>query len=181
MTASVSVLEQARAALASDDVLSLSRLAAAANFASVAAERDINGRTLLHQAVASGSTDSALFLLDNRLADANVADGQGETPLMRAAWLGNAPVISALAEAGARLDTQALSGGTALHHAYAGSTAAQPVVDQLVALGANPSALDRSGQSPSDWASQAVSREAGQDLLTRAAKPPKRDTLRLSR
>lgn len=130
-----------------------------------AQERDQNGRSLLHVAVASGAVDSALWLLDTGLADPNAADNQGETPLMRAAWLGQGEVVKALLKAGASLEARANTGGTALHHAYDGGTPAQAVVEQLLAAGANASALDNSGREPSAWAAAAQAREAAAKLL----------------
>lgn len=132
---------------------------------STVAERDQNGRSLLHNAIAAGAVDSSLWLLDTRLSDANAADSQGETPLMRAAWLGQTEVIAALLKAGASLEARAHTGGTALHYAYAGGSVAQAAVDQLLAAGANTVAVDSSGREPSAWGAAAQAREEAAKLL----------------
>lgn len=148
-----------------------------------AQERDQNGRSLLHVAVASGAVDSALWLLDTGLANPNAADNQGETPLMRAAWLGQSEVVGALLKAGASLEARANTGGTALHYAHDGGTVAQGVVEQLLAAGANATAVDNSGREPSAWSAAAQARDEAAKLLVdgHVGGPPARSRLSLRR
>lgn len=165
--------------LQADDVLGL---AAERNAVAAArADRDINGRSLLHAATASGATDCALWLIDNRLADVEAQDVSGETALMRAAFTGNVPVLETLLKHGANVMAVSLVGGTALHHAYAGGQQAAPVVEPLLAAGSDPLHQDHSGRTPQDWSVQGQAMDAGAALLTRepAATPPR--TLRLKR
>lgn len=164
-----------RTAIENDDVIALNQ--ARADLTNAGDERDVNGRNLLQTAIHSGATDAALWLIDNNLGgDINAADVMGETPLMRAAWLGNAEVAGALIAAGSDLNAQARSGGTALHHAHAGGTQAAGMVELLTQAGADASVTDTQGQLASAWEAQAVIRENGAKLL--AAAPAKRLSLR---
>ena len=144
--------------------------------------RDENGRTLLHVAVAAGAVDSALWLADNRIANVNQADNQGETPLMRAASLGQVDVIETLVRQGADIHAKARTGGTALHYAYDGGKAGAASIDVLVKAGADTKALDKDGRLPEAWSGPAAAREAASELLNDGAvgKPAPR-TLRLKR
>lgn len=155
----------------SDNVLALSRVKLDQN------QRDANGRTPLHQAVAANATDSALWLLDTGKAPVNVADSHGETPLMRAAWLGNTTVVGALIERGADLAAFSRVGGTALHFAHAASSPSEAVIKQLQEAGANPEALDSAGKRPDDWIAYGQAIKEGASL----GKPARGKTLRLKR
>ena len=139
---------------------------------------DINGRTLLHQAVAANATDVALWMLDNDKPDVNRQDNQGEAPLMRAAWLGNTAVVRELLAAGADPRQTARTGGTALHHVHAGGKNVEPIREALLAAGADPKALDKSGQLPESWASQAEALAQGQAMLNRMAGDRRKLSLR---
>lgn len=148
----------------SDDVRALAALRA--DVQAQGADRDANGRSLLHVAVAAGAVDTALWLIDSRAIAVDQADNQGETPLMRAAWLGQVAVVGALLEKGASLSATSHAGGTALHYAYEGGTAGAPSVQVLLDAGADPQAVDRSGRVPSSWASSAEAREEAAKMLT---------------
>lgn len=157
--------------LTSDNVLALSRLNLNQD------QRDGNGRTPLHQAVAANATDSALWMLDTGQAPVNAADLQGETPLMRAAWLGNSTLVGALLERGADLAAFSRTGGTALHFAHAASSPSKAVIEQLLEAGANPEALDSDGKRPDDWAAYGQAIKEGASL----GKPARGRILRLKR
>lgn len=157
--------------LQSDDVLALSAMELDQN------QRDANGRTPLHQAVAANATDSALWLLDTGKAPINQADLHGETPLMRAAWTGNAALVEALIERGADLAAFSRNGGTALHFAYASPSPSQAVIAHLVDAGANPQALDSDGKQPEDWSAYGQAIKEGASF----GKPARSRTLRLRR
>lgn len=135
------------------------------SFQAHAASADINGRTLLHLAAHNQSGDALQWLLDNQIGKIDAPDNHGETPLMRAAWLGYKEAVAILLASGARLDTVSAVGGTPLHFAYAGGTPALSVVGDLLAAGANKEALDRNGNPPGQWAIQAEIRERGAALL----------------
>lgn len=153
-----SVIEQAKVHISNDDVIGLSKIVASLKGDS----RDENGRTLLHNAVASNATDAALYLLDNKVGGENTADKQDETPLMRAAWLGNEVLVAELIRAGADVNAKSrFTGGTALHNAYAGSTKPDAVVAVLVKAGADKTAVDNDGKAPEEWSTQAHAHETG--------------------
>jgi ankyrin repeat protein len=155
-----------------DDVQGLFKSREALN--SAAKETDINGRSLLHLAVHAGAADAALWLLDNKFGDANAVDNQGETPLMRASWLGEKAIVKGLIEAGADLGKVSMTGGSALHHAYAGGEQARGVADILIAAGANTQAADKEGRLPTDWSAQAQVREAGAKVLSEMTEPQRK-------
>ncbi len=116
---------------------------------------DVNGRSLLFLAAASGATDAGLYLLDSVKLDVNAADVMGETPLMRAATQGNLVLLEGLLKAGASVDQKAIvTGGTALHAAYAGGKKAKAAVDALLAAGADPTIQDKRERVPADWAAE---------------------------
>lgn len=148
-----------------DNVLELARQVQAVH--KNANEVDINGRGLLHAAVHHQAGDALQWLLDQKKIQVDQADNQGETALMRAAWLGYTPAVAMLLEAGASLEAVSLTGGTPLHFAYAGGTKAAATVEALVKAGASPEAADKAGNLPSSWSAQAVAREQGEQLLAR--------------
>jgi cytohesin len=89
----------------------------------------------LHKAVRLGNPDQVKKLLDSG-ADANARDGIGSTPLIDAAWSGNAEITRVLLQHGA--DVNAIhreAGSTALE--YAVLTGRTTVVRLLLAAGAD--------------------------------------------
>ena len=96
----------------------------------------------------------------------NAADGEGLTPLMRAAARGDAAEVTALLAKRADVNFQAEATRlTALMcAAYFGHT---EVVKALLARGATPDLKDASGASAADWAG-AGSRDAAGDVLAKA-------------
>lgn len=129
---------------------------------------DINGRSAVHQAAAENATDCALWMLDQG-APVDIQDVQGETALMRAAWLGNNEMVRALVQAGADLNCRAATGGTALSYAHAGK-ASDALIDFMVASGAQP-LRDRQGRLPEEWRSQREAQAAAEQFQSR---PPRR-------
>jgi uncharacterized protein len=107
-----------------------------------------DGWTALHLAAFSGQTVAARLLLDAG-ADANAisTNAMASAPLHTAAsGAAAAAVISLLLERGASARTRAAGGVTPLHNAAARGS--MPVVDLLLAHGADPAALMDTGQSP---------------------------------
>lgn len=80
-------------------------------------------------------------------------DGDGLTPLMRAAARGDAAQVTALLAGGAEVDAAhaELRLTPLMFAAYGGHDG---VVQQLLAKGAKPNLKDAAGASASDWASQ---------------------------
>ena len=76
-------------------------------------------------------------------ADPNAQDGDGKTPLHRAAhWNENSAVIAALLKAGADPNARSGSGWTPLHE-VAGWNESPAVITTLLEAGANPDARMR--------------------------------------
>lgn len=155
--------EQIHEMVSQDNVLGLAQFNS--DVASHRKSVDQNGRGLLHAAVHAKAGDALQWLLDHDKSDVDLADNQGETPLMRAAWLGYQPGVNMLLEAGADLNATSLAGGTPLHFAYAGGKVATATVQTLLDAGADPEACDQAGNPAADWKRQADQREAGQALL----------------
>ena len=82
------------------------------------------------------TADSAVqsWLLGNGFADINTAGKHGNTPLMHAAWKGEALMVDALLDAGARVDPVNNDGNTALWLACVSNDAA--IVKRIAAAGA---------------------------------------------
>ena len=150
-------------AIASDNVLSLScHLSAIVAACDVV---DVNERGWIHEAVHSGADDSLQWLIDQHIGSVNHGDSQRETPLMRAAWLGNLIAVSMLLEAGADVKAVALTGATALHYAYENNKTPEKVAAALLAAGADPAATTGNGQTPMQWYERAKQQAERQELL----------------
>lgn len=99
----------------------------------------------LHMAVRLGDLNAVNKLL-NSGADANARDGMGSTPLIDAAWSGNAEIARALLQHGADINaTHREAGSTALE--YAVLTGRTAVVKLLLAAGADTTRRYRYGQT----------------------------------
>jgi len=145
-----------------DDVIGLSRYADSDALKGV----DINGRSLLFLAAASNATDAGLYLIDTAKLDVNALDNSGESPLMRAAFQGNVALVQGLLAAGAKLDhASPVTGGTALHSAYAGGQKAAVAVAALIEAGANTQALDKDGRAPQAWEAQGQAMDKAAQML----------------
>ncbi len=104
------------------------------------------GWTAIMIACAKGHTELARRLLA-RGASPNLADIYGWTPLMRAVYEGREDVAGVLArDPRTQLDAKNDQGVTALH--LAAERGALEVTRVLIAGGANPSSVDRSGRTP---------------------------------
>ena len=105
------------------------------------------GFSLLHQAAASGYTESVKILIAGGMA----VDGMGRTgvtPLFLAASAGNAETCALLLAQGAEVNKPCADGRTALHTAvYRGHI---PLVKLLLARGADADAADHDGHTPLD-------------------------------
>ena len=129
--------------------------------------RDDRGKTPLHEAVEAKKPVNAAALIEAG-ADVRVRMWGGDTPLHTAAtwWQGirvlpvdppdaDTLLIVALTAAGADLDARNERGETPLHVAV--RSGHQPVADKLLALGADPLAVDDLGRVPRpkicDWTS----------------------------
>lgn len=165
--------EQLAELVKNDDVIGLSRQVDAAALK----ELDLNGRSLLFLAAASNATDAGLYLIDTAKLNVNALDNSGESALMRAAYTGNVALAKGLLEAGAALDQASpVTGGTALHAAYAGGQKAAAAVAALLEAGADASVLDKSGRAPEAWAAEGQAVDKAAEFLVggEVVNPPRR-------
>ncbi len=108
--------------------------------------RDGLQRTALHMAAAAGHCEICTALLAAG-AEANATDANGRTPIHDAASAGAVPVLDVVLKAGADAQLTDAHGATALHLACAAETPSLDMVQRLVALGLNPTAIDADGLS----------------------------------
>jgi len=114
-------------------------------------------------AVQSGDANAVRETLASGV-DANEADPQGESLLMRAAAGGSTEVVNVLLAAGAEVNHQSFEGNSALHLAVdtavqfaeygpeATENRALRTIEALVAAGADTGLRNARGKSPLDWA-----------------------------
>jgi ankyrin repeat protein len=125
--------------------------------------------TALLLAIDTGLTEAALLLIQ-RGADVEARTGftGNDQPdmnaLMWAAYEGQAEVVAALLDKGARIDLQNGSGHTALM--IAAATGQADALQRLLTRGADPALRNRDGQTALDLA-----RAAGHDALVRQLAP----------
>ncbi len=106
------------------------------------------GETAMHIVAARRDTTWIRFLAKHG-ANPNIADKDGVTPLMISARLGHIEGVTALLEAGARVDPVSSTGETPL--IFAVHKRDVPLVRILLANGANPDWTDNSGRSARDY------------------------------
>ena len=165
--------EQLAELVKNDDVIGLSRHVDSPAIKGL----DINGRSLLFLAAAANATDAGLYLIDTAKLDVNGLENGGESALMRAASQGNVALAKGLLEAGADLQqVSPITGGTALHAAYAGGQKATAAVAALLEAGADTSALDKQGRAPAEWAAEGQAIDKAAEFLVggEVVNPPRR-------
>ena len=112
--------------------------------------RDEKGETGLIVAISRRDEDWAMFLLQQG-ADPNLAERDGDTPLIAAARVGFTGAVEPLIELGAKVDETNRMGETALIVAVQQRHA--PIVRLLLAAGADPDRTDSAaGYSARDYA-----------------------------
>jgi len=134
--------------------------------------RDALGATALHRAAARGH-DTLLQWLLAQGAAADATDSQGHTPLMAAR---SAAAAEALLAAAAQANAATLAGDTALTLAAARGGAAVPVLQVLLAHGADLDHADRLGATALHRAAVASGGAAAVDLLLGAGADPDDET-----
>ena len=110
-----------------------------------------SGDTPLKQAVAYNENPMVVRALLDAGANVNLADNYGTTPLHWAVESGHVDIVNMLLEAGADVIARESRGETPLHRAVA-VTNNGPIVELLLAAGANPKAQNEDGKLPSDVA-----------------------------
>jgi serine/threonine protein kinase/ankyrin repeat protein len=132
--------------------------------------QDSKGRTALHRAVAEGHTAVVHFLLESG-ALVNKKTTEGATPLFYAVQFGRLPALQLLIERHAQLNLADASGTTPLMIASEGNT---PMVEALLAAGAQVDSKDSRGRTALHRASAEPKPEAVRLLLEHSAKPNER-------
>ncbi|KAG8986537.1 hypothetical protein FRB90_003936 [Tulasnella sp. 427] len=107
---------------------------------------DSDGRTALHWAASSGSTDIVRELLGYSGVEVNKKDSSGWTPLMIAASAGDGESVRELLGSGALVNETNDKGLTALH--YAASKGRVEIGRTLLERGADVNAKDKANQHP---------------------------------
>lgn len=108
---------------------------------------DEDGRSLLHNAAASGNIELVQRLVEKGFGPSvNTADEEGWTPLISAVSAGHEQVLQLLLSLGANANAKTSTGLTALH--YAASKGRAPIAQRLLQAGANPKAADNHKATP---------------------------------
>jgi ankyrin repeat protein len=103
---------------------------------------------------------SELFsILLEKDADPNIADSEGQTPLMKAAYFGRQRMVAMLLKHGSSPSFQDRHGSTALHYA-----ADAPIVESLIRAGANPHIRNGANETPAEMASRIGNNRAASAL-----------------
>lgn len=131
---------------------------------------DKMGATALLHATFRHYLDIAGRLLDAGASVHSRFDGQ--TPLMLAAYDGEAALIELLLGAGARVDEVDGDGMTALAMAAKVEHGHREVVDRLLAAGADATRTDASGRTPLQWAESSGNTPAVAALRAHGARRP---------
>jgi ankyrin repeat protein len=115
---------------------------------------DGDGRIpLIHAVLAEHAEPEIVRLLIERGSDINKADlGQQWTALHFAARERKAEIVHLLLEAGAKVDAMDVFGNTPLWRAVSQASPSLPVVQDLLAHGADPFKKNKTGVSPADIA-----------------------------
>jgi ankyrin repeat protein len=136
--------------------------------------KDIYGWTPLHYAAVSGQ-DRLVGLLLSKGADADVPDDEGCSALTRSLAMGDIDAAKLLLENGASTDGCRGLGTTPLHLAVS-RREAEPVIRLLLDRGANPNAVDRSGETPLFIAARNGLEDTATLLLNAGADPARRNS-----
>ena len=124
--------------------------------------RDVtSGETALH-IVAAKQDARWIRFLTQKGANPNIADKEGVTPLMISTRLGHIEGVTALLEAGARVDPITATGETPL--IFAVHKRDLPMIRLLLTNGANPDRTDNSGRSARDYDAQIGERRLSEEF-----------------
>ncbi len=126
----------------------------------------VSGETALH-IVASRRDATWIRFLTGNGANPNIADKDGDTPLMISARLGHVEGVEALLKAGAHVDPSTATGETPL--IFAVHRRDVPLVRVLLKNGANPDRTDNSGRSARDYVALIAERRLAEEFAAAEA------------
>jgi hypothetical protein len=129
----------------------------------------IAGDAQLAGAIKSGQRAAALEMIARKSTDVNAAEPDGSTPLLWAANLNDADLVSRLLKAGANPNVRNQLGSTPL--AEAAFNANTDMVKALVDAGADPNATGADGQTPLMLIARTSNVGAAKLLLDKGANP----------
>jgi ankyrin repeat protein len=127
------------------------------------------GDTQLAVAIKSGQRAAAIEMIAKQAADVNAAEADGSTPLLWAANLNDADLVSRLLKAGANPKVRNQLGSTPLAEAAFSSNT--ETMKALLEAGADPNAPGADGQTPLMIVSRTSNVAAAKLLLDRGANP----------
>ncbi|SCC90021.1 hypothetical protein SCG7086_AK_00190 [Chlamydiales bacterium SCGC AG-110-P3] len=107
---------------------------------------DVNGKGVLHWAVAGRRLLVTTNLLSRDTVKVDAVDRKGRTPLSLAAALGECSIAEQLLDAGADINTASLTGWTPLHCAVQAESV--PTIELLLSRGADASRVTDRGYTP---------------------------------
>src|ERR1700739_460925 len=144
--------------------------------AALAAVPLIAGDVSLAGAIKSGQRAAALEMIAKKSADVNAAEADGSRPLLWAANLDDADLVSRLVKAGAQPNVRNQLGSTPLEQAaFHANTAA---IQALLEAGADPNTPGADGQTPLMLVARTANAAAAKLLLERGANPNAKESQR---
>jgi len=123
----------------------------------------------LAEAIKSGQRAAAVDMIAKKSADVNAAEVDGSTPLLWAANLNDADLVTRLLKAGANPKVRNLLGATPL--AEAAFNANVEIIKSLLDAGADPNASGTDGQTPLMLIARTANVVAAKLLLDKGANP----------
>jgi ankyrin repeat protein len=129
-------------------------------------DKDLRGRTMLHDASISGEDEVVQYLL-SKGADVKLLDAQGWTALHWAASGGHTAVVRELLDAGADVNARDQIGATPLH--WAAIFDQRDAAEMLIDRGADLKAKDMQGKTPLHSAAEHDAQEVTPLLLAKGA------------
>jgi ankyrin repeat protein/tRNA A-37 threonylcarbamoyl transferase component Bud32 len=140
--------------------------------------QDARGRTALYLAVAAGKEDAVRLLVEHK-ADPNKKVGDGSTPVLAAVMYGRVPTLKMLLDNGGDLTIADNQGATALMIASEGTAYLPnngPLVEILLAKGAQTETQDSRGRTALDRAASEGKLDAVRLLLEKKANPNQKNS-----
>jgi ankyrin repeat protein len=141
-----------------------------------AAEAGFAAEATLASAIKSGQRAASLEMIAKKSADVNAAETDGSTPLLWAANLNDADLVTRLLKAGANPNVRNQLGSTPLGEAA--FNANTEMIRALLDAGADPNGAGADGQTPLMLIARTANVEGAKLLLAKGANPNARESQR---